>query len=78
MSYELWDTETGNLVEAFEDERSALAATRELIAVNVGVYPAMLTLLAVNDRGDLSTVAAGDDLRALAASVADENVRRSG
>jgi hypothetical protein len=78
MSYELWDTEAGNLVEAFEDERSALAATGDLIAVNVGVYPAMLTLIASGDRGDLSTIATGDQLGVRAASAVSENRRRSG
>lgn len=55
MSYELWDTETGNLVEAFEDEPSALRAARELIALNSDVYPEMLTLLAVSQRGERAT-----------------------
>ena len=62
MSYELWDTDTGNLVEAFDDETSALIAARELIAVNTGVYPAMLTLLAVGKQGELSTIASGEAL----------------
>jgi hypothetical protein len=78
MSYELWDTETGNMVETFEDEPSALRAARELIALNAEVYPEMLTLLAVDERGELATVAAGDALGALAASVADGGARRSG
>ena len=66
MSYELWDTDTGNLVEAFEDEMSALIAARELIAINSDVYPAMLTLLAISNQGDLSTIASGDVLGARA------------
>ena len=78
MSYELWDIETGKLVEAFEDESSALRAARELIALNSDVYPEMLTLLAVSQRGELATVAAGDALGVLAASVADGGARRSG
>ena len=75
MSYELWDTETGNLVEAFEDESSALRAARELIALNADVYPDMLALLAVGERGELETVAAGDALGVLAASMADGGAR---
>lgn len=78
MSYELWDTETGNLVEAFEDESAALSATRELIALNADVYPAMLTLLAVGERGELHTIAAGDDLGVLAAGPFRYESRRSG
>ena len=78
MSYELWDIETGNLVEAFEDEASAIQAARELIAVNADVYPSMLTLLAVDERGELATVAAGNDLGNLVASAPDHDARRSG
>ena len=78
MGYELWDTETGNLVEAFDDESTALRATRELIAVNRDVYPEMLTLLLIGDRGELATVASGDALGVLAASISDGGARRSG
>ena len=78
MSYELWDTETGNLVEAFEDKSTALRATRELIALNRDAYPEMLTLLVVGDRGELATVASGDALGVLAASISDGDARRSG
>jgi hypothetical protein len=78
MNYELWDTETGNLVEAFEDQSSALRAARELIALNAEVYPEMLTLLAVDARGGLATVAASDALAVLANSDSDGDVRRSG
>ena len=77
MSYELWDTETGNLVEAFDNETDALTAARELIDLNTDVYPAMLTLLAVDERGELSTVAAGNDLGALASSTPDGGARHS-
>jgi hypothetical protein len=78
MSYELWDTETGNLVETFEDQASALRAARELIALNADVYPGVLTLLAVDERGELATVASGAAPGALATSIADGGARRSG
>ena len=77
MSYELWDTDTGNLVEAFDNETDALTVARELIVLNADVYPAMLTLLAIDERGELSTVAAGDDLGALARSMTDGGARHS-
>jgi hypothetical protein len=77
MSYELWDTETGNLVEAFDTETDALSAARELIGLNADVYPAMLTRLAVDDRGELATVAAGDDLGVLVQSTPDGGARYS-
>jgi hypothetical protein len=78
MTYELWDTETGNLVEAFEDEAAALGAARELIALNPEAYPALLTLLSVADTGDLATVASGDALAILAARLPNEPSRRLG
>jgi hypothetical protein len=77
MSYELWDTETGNLVEAFDSEMDAVSAARELIGLNTDVYPAMLTLLSVNERGELTTVAAGDDLGVLVRSTPDSEARHS-
>jgi hypothetical protein len=77
MTYELWDTETGNLVESFGDELHALRAARELIDLNADVYPAMLTLLSVGERGELATIAEGDDLGARARSMPDEGARRS-
>ena len=77
MSYELWDTETGNLVEAFDNETDALRAARDLIGLNADVYPAMLTLLSVDERGELATVAAGDDLGTLAQAAPDGGARYS-
>ena len=77
MSYELWGTETGNLVEAFNNEADALGAARELIGLNADVYPEMLTLLSVDERGELATVAAGDDLGALVQSTPDGGARYS-
>jgi len=75
MSYELWDTEAGNLVEAFEDKAEALRAARELIALNEGVYPEMLTLISIDRRGELATVAAGEELGAIARSIPDDETR---
>ncbi|MFN8522626.1 MAG: hypothetical protein U0821_05905 [Chloroflexota bacterium] len=37
VNYELWDTETGNLVEALPSEADALLAARELVAMNADV-----------------------------------------
>jgi hypothetical protein len=77
MAYGLWDTETGNLVEAFDDEIDALRAARDLIVLNRDVYPAMLTLLSVSERGELATIAEGTALGALVRSAPDEDERRS-
>ena len=78
MTYELWDTETGNLVEAFEDEASAVHAARELIALNPDAYPSLLTLLSIGTNGELETVASGDALGALVANVPSSTSRRLG
>ncbi len=78
MTYELWDTETGNLVEAFDDEATALHAARELILLNPDAYPSLLTLLSVGTDGKLETVASGGALGARAASLPDTPSRRLG
>jgi hypothetical protein len=52
-------------------------AIRELIAVNTGVYPARLTLLAIDELGALSTIASGDDLGHLAATTDRPGGRQS-
>ncbi len=66
MGYELWDTETGNLVEAFDTQVDALVAADEVIAANAPAYPAALTLLRAGADGSLTTVAEGETLAALA------------
>jgi hypothetical protein len=47
ITYELWDVETGNLVERFGSEREALEAVRELLIVNGPRYLDVLALGAV-------------------------------
>ncbi len=66
MSYELWDTETRNLVETFDTEDEALAAVRELVAVNADVYPAALALALEDDEGETTVIARGQQLAARA------------
>ena len=75
MSYELWDTETGNLIEAFAIQADALVAARELITANVPAYPAALALLEVGDDGSLSTIAEGVPLGVLAEQAAATRAR---
>jgi hypothetical protein len=62
MSYELWDTETRNIIEAFESEDDALQAARELVAVNPAVYPDALALVFEDDEGESRLVARGAGL----------------
>ena len=77
MSYELWDMDTGNLVAAFDSETSALTAAGELMALNADVYPTMLTLLAVGERGELTTIASGEALGARVDATTAKGQRRS-
>jgi hypothetical protein len=76
MTYELWDIESGNLVETFADQDEALHAARELIVLNAPAYPAALTLNAVDPEGELSTVAEGEALATLVADAQEQQARR--
>ena len=62
MSYELWDTETRNMVETFESESEALEAVRELVALNRAVYPDALALVFEDDEGETTLIARGAEL----------------
>lgn len=44
MVYELWDTDSFNLIDEFETESAAIEAARELIDANRSVYPEALAL----------------------------------
>lgn len=59
MHYELWDTETRNLVEDFDGEDEALVAADELIELNPAMYPSTLALARQNDDGTTSWLADG-------------------
>lgn len=75
MIYELWDTESGNLIQAYESEADALALVRSAVDAYGAEYAADLALLLDSGRGDLTTIASGQDLaqraRAAAISVAE-------
>jgi hypothetical protein len=74
MTYELWDTESGNLVQAYGSEAEALALVRAALDAYGSTYAADLALLVDSGRGDVKTLAAGEELaaraRAATASVA--------
>ena len=59
MYYELWDTDTRNLIEDFHDEGEALAAAAEYIELNPSMYPANLALARGNDDGTTTWLASG-------------------
>jgi hypothetical protein len=62
MTYELWDTESGNLIQAYENEADALALVRAALDAYGSSYATDLALLVDTGRGDLKTVAAGMEL----------------
>lgn len=62
VSYELWDTETRNMVAAFGSEAEALWAARELETLHPGEYPGALALVFENEEGESTLVARGAGL----------------
>jgi hypothetical protein len=68
MSYELWDTETRNLIETFESRDEALTAERQLNAVNASVYPAALALVFEDEHGETSFICTGSALEEMSLS----------
>jgi len=77
MWYELWDMESGNLVEDFADESQALAAVREYTALDTPGYPGALALARRDDAGESTWVAIGSELAARAQAAAPEDKSRS-
>ena len=59
MYFELWDIDTRNLVEDFDQEEEALAAAAEWIEVNPSMYPTNLALARGNDDGTTTWLASG-------------------
>jgi hypothetical protein len=74
--YELWDTQSRNLLEDFDTEAEALAAARELIELNPASYPDALALCRVDGPGRLVTLAKGAELAARIRAAAAERERR--
>ena len=59
MSYEVWDTQSGNLVGAYRTEREALQVVRELVQLNGRDYGEGLALLREDRSGSVTGVAEG-------------------
>ena len=68
MHYELWDTESRNLLDDFDTEAEALAAIRALLVINEPEMAHALALLRVGGPGGGALVAQGSDLAARARS----------
>lgn len=60
--YELWDTTTRNMIEAFKTEVAARKAAKKLSENNVGVYPASLALAEVDEEGETTWIAHAEGL----------------
>jgi hypothetical protein len=77
MHWELWDTESGNLVATFSTEDEALAGVRDVISVNAPDYFDFLSLGAAFSEGEakdyeLPPVLDGEALRARLAETAPQ------
>jgi hypothetical protein len=71
MIYDLWDVESGNIVNTFETESEALSVVRTLLDLNEPEYARSLSLGFEDDDGSMEIVAEGDDLAARAATAAN-------
>ena len=72
MYFELWDTDTRNLLYDFDTEEEALDAAAELIALNPGHYPECIALARGNDDGTVTWLAHG---AALSERIAEYQLR---
>jgi hypothetical protein len=72
MTYELWDTETNNIVGAYESESDALAVVRRAMSTHGVGYADELALLREDIHGNVETIAIGVALAELARTVATE------
>jgi hypothetical protein len=66
MTYELWDTESHNVIGDFDSENEALAAVLEAVELNGEESVSMFTLLAAYDDGSVKGIAGGRKLVELA------------
>ncbi|MFN8635245.1 MAG: hypothetical protein U0893_15450 [Chloroflexota bacterium] len=69
MAYDLWDVESGNIVNTFETEREALTVVNTLLMLNGAGYAEALSLGYEGEDGSMQIVAEGVSLATRAASV---------
>lgn len=67
--FTLWDIDSGNFVDEFQDSATALRAAAELIELNRPVYPDALLLRWTGPGGEPHDIAIGSALVALASGV---------
>ncbi len=75
MFYELWDIESGNIVNTYDTKEEALTVVRGLLALNGPEYADALSLSFEDNDEESTLVAEGPDLAQRAASA--EQVRHS-
>jgi hypothetical protein len=61
MTFGVFNTESGNLIEAYDDEKSALLLVAEILEDTQN--DAESVTLVVSDKGKIVRTVAGDDLR---------------
>ena len=66
MTYELWDTETGNIVGAYATEAEALAMVQRAIGAYGAGYAEGLAVDFDDEEADVQTLAIGAELAARA------------
>jgi hypothetical protein len=66
MAYELWDTDSGNLIHSYPTLDEALSLVRSAVASNGRRSVAQWALVSVAEDGTLDTIAAGSALAARA------------
>lgn len=76
--FELWDTQTRNLIEDFGTLDEAVSTSRQLVALNQGHYPKHLALAQVNEDGSTTWLATGPALLSMFDSGPDAATRRAG
>ena len=62
MHFELWDTETRNLLYDFDTLDEAVEAARELTALNPDIYPEKMALFRSDGDSNSKWLARGEDL----------------
>lgn len=67
MAFELWDTDTGNLIRSYPTIDDALTLVRTAVASYGRRYVSRWVLIAVKDDGALRTIARGAALAVRAA-----------
>ena len=70
MAYEVWETQTGNLVASFSREQDALRLVRDAASMHGESYVRSLALVCEDEAGHTRTVAMADQLLARARAAA--------